>query len=73
LTTAENVVIINNNMKQAIKHQITITQYDDDDNSVGVEMQCPDAITAYGLLAYGQWQINERLNELISNDKASND
>ena len=70
LTTDKDVVIINNNMKEAIKYQIIITQYDDDD--VQVQWACPDAVTAYGLLAYGQWQVGVKLSE-IHNDKASND
>lgn len=50
------------NDESTAKYKLTVWQNADD--SVGVKIDAPDAVTALGLTAYLTWQIHERLNEM---------
>lgn len=49
------------NTDKEIADSITIKRFTD--GTLQVSARTPDAVTAFGLLAYGTWQINEQLNE----------
>jgi hypothetical protein len=49
-------------MESAVKHEIRIVQYED--NALSITIDCPDTIVAFGLIAYGQYAVFARTEEV---------